>query len=162
MAWTRDFTLSIRENIVLFIVDLLWAMPDPADPAAPMWEKVTRMPLNRSQLVRGNSIGVYDDPETTVDGSFEEYIRTLKVVFEFYVALDTRDEAALTFLSRVRTAVQVAVAADPTFGGLAIDLHETRNEVDVPGPETGHVGAALVATIEYSNHRGDPRLHAGE
>jgi hypothetical protein len=147
--------ISRREQIMRYLVALFADMRASIDGYTTTWETVVRRPLSDTEAKLGNGLGVYDVSEEKVP-EIGRYRSHLTVRIEFFYLIRHGDEPS-TELNRMLVDIQRAMRADHTCGGLAYNVLETENELDINGPADRLVAGIIEYRVEYKHLLDDPR-----
>ena len=82
---------------------------------------------------------------------------TLPVTIEFRMTIDRGDKRPLVEAERVLGEIQRRIAEDRTLGGLAIDVRETGNDVDLDTYADKAIEGAVFLEVRYRHGTDDPR-----
>lgn len=148
--------LSKREQIMQHLQQRFSALRAGEDGYTTTWNVVTRRPLTKQEVAMGDAIAIFDTgEEKTAEIGF--YRCMLYVSAEFFYALKTGDDPS-TELNRLLVDIQRAIRVDVTCGGVAFNMVELRNELDIDGPADRLVAGVVEFQVQYRHLIDDPRL----
>lgn len=147
--------LSKRELIMQHLAERFAALREGVDGYTTTWNAVTRRPMGDQEVSMGNALGLFDVEEEK-NPAINWYHCNLRVVAEFYYVLQLGDEPS-TELNRMLVDIQRAIRVDVTCGGLAFNIVELRNELDVDGPADRLVAGVVEFQVQYRHLLDDPR-----
>lgn len=149
-------TQSKRELIMQNLVSRFSAMRVGDNGFSTTWNAVVRRPLTKQETALGDAVAIFDvDEDKTSEIGF--YRCSLRVQIEFFCTMLTGDEPS-TQLNRMLLDVQRCMRSDVTCGGLAFNILELRNELDVDGPADRLVAGVVEFQVQYRHTLDDPRL----
>ena len=160
MAWTRDTTKSIRENIMARLEDRFLAMTAGVDGFSTTWKTVSRKPLTKDQIASGDALALFDVAERELK-EIGFTLRTLQVAIEFWAVVAPEGSPA-TALNTLLLDVQREMSADLNMSGLTLNVEQQSSEMAVDGPKDDEVAGVAFYSITYRTKRDDPRKLLGE
>jgi len=83
---------------------------------------------------------------------------TLPVTIEFRMTIDRGDKRPLVEAERVLGEIQRRIGEDRTLGGLALDVRETGNDVDLDTYADKAIEGAVFLEVRYRHATDDPRV----
>lgn len=149
---------SIREQIVSALVSLFEGMqaglPAP-DPYAITWDFVTREPPGAKIKGKKYVLGVFEPAEVKAPliGAFDA---TMRVVLEFWTH-GPLDREPSTHINLVLGQIQRRLREDRHLGGLAADVKEVGNEIDIDNIDDRQLRGAVLVDVRYKHAVNDPR-----
>ncbi|CAO3460818.1 hypothetical protein [Azospirillum argentinense] len=157
MAYEPDPAKSIRDNIILHLMDRLRSMrADGREGYSVTWNRVLRSELTPADIGFAPVVALLELPERKTAATFPYTHCTLPLEVEFRHPRREGDDVRSELL-RLMTDVVRAMTTDPTCGGLATDLVETGNDLDPGQPEAKHVGGIVSFSLTYRHRHDDPR-----
>jgi hypothetical protein len=151
---------TIRLRCLAAIKSALEAMtagePD-GDPYTVEFSKVEHGPLGDEDHRKRFVAGIVPGRETK-QTMYPLDQCTLPVAIEFRMTVNRDDDAPGEEAERVLGEIQRKLHEDTTLGGLAIDLRETGNEIDLEGYDDRSIVGVLFFELLYRHRTTDPRL----
>ena len=159
MAYTRDPSLSLRDNICEFLKDA-FEQELSLNGKPFFFESVLRAPLPKTDKLIGNVLSIMDVRERKTEeiGAMRCH---LSVVMEFSIKTFMGDNIA-SELDKIITLVQQVARRDITAGGLSLNIVESGSELDLEGPDDRTAGGVVFWDVQYRHKVGDPTKHRGE
>lgn len=119
------------------------------------WNTVRLRPLTQDEM-RFGALAIFAPKEKKErQTGFDNCFITLQI--EFFLPLAMGDEPS-DIINMGLLDVQRAIASDLTCGGLALNIVETGNEVDVDGPFPSIVAGVVQHELMYRHRAGNPTL----
>jgi hypothetical protein len=146
--------ISKRERIMTHLKERFEAIQSGIDGFSTTWNQVTRQPLSKSAVAMGDCLGLFDIREEKTP-HMQFMLCTLTVVVEFYSRMQLGDDPA-TELNRMLLDVQRTFRSDIQCGGLALNIVETKNELDIDGPGDSLVAGVVEVQVQYRHYVDDP------
>lgn len=160
MAWERDLTKSLRDNICEYWVSKFMDVDEDVDGHPLRWNSVLRVPLPKAEKILGNALAIMDTRERKTP----EIAATrcnLTLATEFAIRGFEGDNIA-SEVNKIMTSVQRVMLSDISSGGLSLHVVENASELDIEGPGDRLVGGVIFWDIQYRHKLGDPTKHRGE
>lgn len=151
-------TDTVRERILTRLVENFTLQSTAApigDPYTYAWDQVLRSPTKDWAYKRRRTLGVYDMHETKKTLAALKDC-TLKVSLEAAIMLNG-DEAPSETLNEIFGGIQRNLGADPTLNGLAVDVQETSNDLQIEDENKRWVRGIVMIDIRYRHALSDPR-----
>jgi hypothetical protein len=146
--------VSKRERIMEHLKARFEAVQKGVDGYSTTWNLVTREPLSKSAVAMGDCVGLFDIRETKTP-SMQHMTCELTVVVEFYCRMQLGDNPG-TELNRMLLDVQRTIRSDIQCSGLALNIVENKNELDIDGPGDSLVAGVVEFLVQYRHLVDDP------
>lgn len=160
MAFSRDTSASIRENILAFLKDAFESKTEGTDGYTVTWHTVSRSPIGDLAQDFDNAIAILDSRERkTPEIGYQRCV--LPIVIEFAYRPKLGDVPS-TELNRLLVDVERTLREDIYADNLALNLEVTGSELDMEGPNDKLVRGALFVDVTYRHEVNDPRKLPGE
>lgn len=155
---------TIRERCLKALRDQLLSLakPGPADPVTPddysfTWSDVRRGALPDGDGRKAFLCGIIEGAERK-ETRFPITECQLNLVIEFRMVINKGDQAPAVEANRILGEVQRCVCQDRRLGGLAIDLVETGNEIDLDSASDKTAEGVVFLQLKYRHKHNDPRI----
>lgn len=145
--------LTIRERALDALTDLF--RDQSADEYGFTWGMVERAPHGDWMFKKTYSIGVFDQHEYKTDGLMVKNC-VLRIALEIGLVCQTGEKPS-TKMNAVFGAIQRLVQADPSLGGLIIDVQEVQNDMQIDDANQKQVVGVIYLDMKYRHSVRDPR-----
>ena len=167
MTYTRDMSLSIRENILRYIAESFKEIRSGVDGYATTWgPNVIRRPVAGDDLKRpSDTLEIIDSTEETKPFIHKVVEKKFQVILTFYHKMrGDEDKQASSVLNRILVDVQRQMYLNSynQFGGMGLTADERASEFDVDGSGDSIIHGVSVWEIVYRHRADDPRKLKGE
>lgn len=156
----KPYRLLCLEALLESLADMDATLPAP-DPYGYEFSKISFGQLGEGNKLKRLVGGLVVGRETKSD-LYPVVECNLPVIIDFRYLGDTSDSAIASVIAEeVLGAVQRRVFSDRTLGGLAIDVRETGNDLDIDFSEDMSIIGSMYIEIIYRHDHGDPRYYFG-
>lgn len=121
------------------------------------WSLVQREPLGERETKKRFALAITETDEQKSD-QIQTQHAFLQVTMEFHMLLN-RDEVPSTMASMILSNMARRIRSDHTLGGVAVNMRETGNTIDVDGFADKIVNGAMFISILYKHATDDPRRY---
>jgi len=121
------------------------------------WSIVQREPLTERETKKRFALGITETDEQKSD-QIQTQHAFLQVTMEFHMLLN-RDEVPSTMASMILSNMARRIRSDHTLGGVAVNMRETGNTIDVDSYADKIVNGAMFISILYKHATDDPRRY---
>lgn len=126
------------------------------DPYGITWSVVQRSPFTEAVNKKRYAVAILDGQEAK-QTRFPLADCQLDVTVEFRVTRNVGEAETGVLANQALGALQRCISADRRLGGLAIDLKETGNELDIASADDKTVEGVIFLQLQYRHQTDDPR-----
>lgn len=163
MSWTRDTTLSIRENILCHLQDRFQQVVEGVDGYNVTWSQVIRRPITKPEALTAPTLCLIEGQERN-EAEIGATRCTLTLYTEFWTPLGVGGNP-FTELNRLMADVQRCMRKDVYCGGtpsgLTLNIVKVADDLDVQA-SSSVVGGIVIWEVQYRHAADDPRKKRGE
>lgn len=163
MTWTRDTTLSIRENIMQHLLDRFSSVEEGVDGYTQTWAAVLRSPITKPEALTGPTLCLIEGQERN-EAEIHSTRCSLTLYTEFWMPLPVGANP-YSELNRLMADVQRCMRSDIYCGGtpsgLTLNIVKTGDDLDVQA-SSSVVGGIVIWEVQYRHAVDDPRKKRGE
>lgn len=158
MGVNRTYRETILETLHLSLADIAGGAPV-SDPYPFSFSEVVRGPLPPTSPKRLTA-GIVPMKENKTQGtSFVECFLEVSVDFRYRAQAG---EVPATIIETVAGMIQRRLLVDTTVNGLAVDLYDAGNVVDLDHPEDLTAEGSVFFVVRYRHDLNDPRTYLGQ
>jgi hypothetical protein len=121
------------------------------------WDVVQREPLTERETKKRFALGITETDEQKSDQIQTQHC-FLQITMEFNMLLN-REEVPSTMASMILSNMARRIRSDPTLSGVAVNMRETGNTIDVDSFADKMVNGAMFISIMYKHAIDDPRRY---
>jgi hypothetical protein len=154
---TRTYRETILETLHLSLASVTGGQPG-ADPYPFSFSEVVRGPLPQSTTKRLSAAVVPMKEQKKQGTSFVECWLEVSVDYRYRAQAG---EVPATIVETVAGMIQRRLLTDTTLNGLAIDIYDVGNVVDLDHPEDLTAEGAVFFVVHYRHDLQDPRTYLG-
>ena len=151
---------AIKARLAALFIPTGDEIPPVADPYTIQFSSVDLGPLSEMDHRKRYTAGIVPGTERKEDKFYPLRDCTLPVTIEWRMTHNRGDQKPAEEAERVTGEIQRCIGEDTTLGGLAIDLQEVGNDIDLDDYGDKSIVGAVHFDLKYRHRHDDPRTIA--